>query len=222
MLNKFKEFGYKKYKKVKSKFNKIILKKRRKTIELFDIISDLKEIGIEQGDLLFMHSSLKSLGYVEGGPNTVISALLKSLGPEGTLLVPTYPLRGTMYRTCQKKNYIFDLKKSSTELGAIPSAFLKQKNIVHSIHPTHSISAIGKYAKEATEKHHIGNKTYGENSPWGTMVELNGKYMGIGISLGPTTQYQYIEDIMGKQFPIKVIVDEIYKLKCKMNENKDI
>ncbi|GAH51465.1 unnamed protein product, partial [marine sediment metagenome] len=95
-----------------------------------------------------------------------------------------------------------------------------QNDIFRSIHPTHSISAKGKYAKKITETHHIGNKTYGENSPWAKIIELNGKFLGIGINLAWTTQYHYIEDIMNDKFPIKVKIDKIYKIKCKIDENK--
>jgi len=178
-------------------------------------------MGIKEGDILFVHSSLKSLGFVEGGAKTVINALLDTIGQEGTLVIPTYPLHNTMYELCNMKNYVFDFKNTPTGLGAIPAEFLKYKDIYRSIHPTHSISAMGRYAKDITESHHLGS-TYGENSPWAKLIEMNGKFLGIGISLGPTTQYHYVEEVMGDKFPIKVKVDEIYSIKCKINENKYI
>ena len=36
---------------------------------------DLKNLGVELGDTLFIHSSFKSLGPVEGGAGTVVNAL---------------------------------------------------------------------------------------------------------------------------------------------------
>ncbi len=226
MLIKFKDFGYRLLKKSRSIINKIIVKKKSKHIKYSDIVTDLNEMGIKQRDILLVHSSLKNIGYVVGGPNTVINAILKVIGLEGTLVMPSYPLKGimmgTMYKVCMMKNYIFDYKTTPTGTGAIPSAFLKIKGIFRSIHPTHSVSAIGKYAKEITEKHQFGNKTFGENSPWAKIIELNGKILGIGITLGPTTQYHYIEDIMGDEFPKKVKIDKIYNFECKIDENKYI
>jgi len=219
---KFIEFGYKRYKKIRYKVNKFITKKRSRHIDLKEIITDLKQMGINQGDILFVHSSLKSLGFVKGGAKTVIDAILEVIGSEGTLVIPTYPLHKTMYELCTMKDYVFDFKVTPTGLGSIPSEFLNYNGIYRSIHPTHSISAIGKDAKTITETHHIGDKTYGKNSPWAKVIELNGKFLGIGISLGPTTQYHYIEDIMGEDFPIKVKVDETYNIKCKISEEKYI
>ena len=222
MFIKLKELGYGLFKKYKSKINKVIVKSKARHIELKDIIADLKKRGIKKGDILFVHSSLKRIGFVEGGAQTVIDALLDTIGQEGTLVIPTYPLHNTMYELCNMKNYVFDYKTTPTGLGAIPAVFLKYKNIHRSIHPTHSISAIGRYAKEITESHHIGGKTYGENSPWAKLIEMNGKFLGIGITLGPTTQYHYVEDIMGNDFPIKVKTNKVYKLKCKINRSKYI
>ncbi len=222
MFRKIKQIGYNVLKKYKSKKYRRYLKENAKHVNLTEIINDLKSIGIKQGDIILLHSSLKSIGYVEKGPNTVINAILKVIGSKGTLAVPTYPLKGSMYKTCTMENYIFDYKRSPTSLGAIPSAFLKLKGIYRSIHPTHSISAIGKFAKDITEKHHIGNMTYGKNSPWAKILELNGKILGIGVSLHPNAQYHYVEDIMGDDFPIKVKVNKIYKLKCKIDNNKYI
>ncbi len=222
MINRLKFYGYYKYKRIRFRINKIRTRIKSRHIEFEEIVQDLKNLGIDKGDMLLVHSSLKKIGFVMGGANTVIKAILKVLGPEGTLVIPTFPLSGNMLQLCEKKNYIFDYKTTPTELGSIPSEFLKQENICRSIHPTHSISAIGKYAQEITKKHHIGNKTYGENSPWAKVYELGGKILGIGINLAWTTQYHHVEDIMGNEFPVKVKVDKIYKIKCKLDENNYI
>jgi len=222
LFYKFKEYGYLKYKKIRYNINKIRTKKRSQHIVLKDIVSDLKKIGIKQGDILLIHSSLKKIGFVVGGANTVIDAILEVIGLEGTLVIPTFPLSGNMLQLCRKKNYIFDYKTTPTYIGSISSEFFKRDGIYRSIHPTHSISALGKYAKEITSTHHIGNKTYGENSPWAKVIKLDGKILGIGITLAWTTQYHYVEDIMEDEFPVKVKIDKIYKIKCKINENKYI
>ncbi len=45
-----------------------------------DIASGLPEPGLAAGDTAFVHSSLRSLGRVEGGPETVVAAFLDVLG----------------------------------------------------------------------------------------------------------------------------------------------
>ena len=115
------------------------------------IVKDLRKLGLKEGDDVLLHSSLKSIGYVEGGARTVIHAIVDVISLSGTLIVPTYSVKGTMYATCKTKDYIFNPHSSPTGLGHIPAAFLKFPNKYRSIHPTHSVSAIGKNAKFITE-----------------------------------------------------------------------
>ena len=41
-------------------------------IEANELLEDLRELGVESGDLLCIHSSYKSIGTVNGGADTVI------------------------------------------------------------------------------------------------------------------------------------------------------
>ncbi len=198
------------------------IKKVAKLINKERIKRDLINLGIMEGDCILLHSSLKSLGYVENGAKTVIDALIEVISSSGTLVLPTYPVQGSMLKTCLKKDYIFDMKTNTTTIGAIPTAFLKYEGVIQSIHPTHSMSAVGRNSKMVTENHHIGDKTYGENSPWAKIVKLNGKILGIGISLAWHTIYHHVEDIMGDEFPIKVKLNQTYTIKCKTKDGNYI
>ena len=53
------------------------------------IIKDLRQLGVKKGDILMVHSSLSSMGWVAGGPVAVIQALMGVLTKEGTLIMPT-------------------------------------------------------------------------------------------------------------------------------------
>ena len=159
MLRKFKTGKSKKEIEIHKKKREEEIKQTSKMITKSKIIKDLQRMGIEQGDVLWVHSSLKRIGFVDGGPSTVISALLEAVGEDGTLLIPTFTRR-TMYKNCIQKGFKFDPKTTETGLGAIPSTFLKMEGVTRSIHPTSSVSAIGKYSKEMTRSHHIGKERY--------------------------------------------------------------
>ena len=55
-----------------------------------DISQGLVDLGLKAGDLLMVHSSLSSIGFVERGPETIVDCLLDVVGSEGTLVVPTF------------------------------------------------------------------------------------------------------------------------------------
>jgi len=179
------------------------------------ILADLKRLGVSPGDVVFLHSSLKSIGYVEGGAHALLQALLDLITREGTLIVPTYYMPGgTIHAACREKDYVFDPRVHGTDLGAIPSMFLRFPGIKRSIHPTHSVSALGKDASYLTEAHHGSPSPFGARSPWQRLVELGGKVLGLGISMGPVTFYHLLEDMVGDEFPLRVKLPEIHYLKC--------
>ena len=55
-----------------------------------NLVDGFRKLGVEEGDTLLVHSSYKSLGAVDGGPQIVINALETVLGEEGTLVMPTF------------------------------------------------------------------------------------------------------------------------------------
>lgn len=60
-----------------------------KTIYKEDIVQGLTELGLKRGDVVIVHTSLKSIGYVCGGAQTVIEALIEVVTSEGTIVMPT-------------------------------------------------------------------------------------------------------------------------------------
>ena len=50
-----------------------------------ELIAGIRELGVREGSLVLVHASLSSLGWVVGGPETVVRALLEAFGPAGTL-----------------------------------------------------------------------------------------------------------------------------------------
>lgn len=54
-----------------------------------EIIQKLREVGLEKGDAVMVHTSPKRMGYVCGGAQTVIEALMEVVGKDGTIMMPT-------------------------------------------------------------------------------------------------------------------------------------
>ncbi len=180
------------------------------------LVGDLQSLGICEGDVVLLHSSLKSIGYVDGGPNTVLAAFIEVITRSGTLVAPTYHMVNyNMYDTCLDKKYVFDPRTADTFLGLIPSAFLKFPGVERSIHPTHSVSAVGKDAKYITEAHHLASTTFGTDSPWDRLMKLDGKVLGLGVTMSPVGLYHTLEDTLLEEFPIAARMAETFQLSCR-------
>ncbi len=187
----------------------------RRHVTKTELRAGLESMGIVAGDRVMLHSSLKSIGFVEGGPRAFLEALIEAVGPTGTLVVPTYWLPGgTILATCKLDGYVFDPRRDGSNLGRLPAEFLKFDGIARSIHPTHSVSAIGRDARHVVEQHHLAPSIFGPGSPWDRCCELDAKVVGLGISMGPVTFYHLIEDRMGDRFPLPVRMGVEYRLPC--------
>ncbi len=165
------------------------------------LIKNFHSIGIKKGDLLFVHSSLRSIGFVDNGPISVIEAIMDVIGPQGTLVFPTFSINKTMENTLNNKKYIFDPDTTPSTVGKITEVFRKLNNVKRSIHPTHSVAALGPLAEEITNTHLDDGTNFGKSSPLGKIYDLNGKIFGLGINFGPVTFYHVYEDFNLEKFP---------------------
>jgi aminoglycoside 3-N-acetyltransferase len=202
-----------------NKMRKKWMKKFSKPITIETIEKDLRKIGLRSGDVVLVHSALSKIGMVEGGAPTVIHALEKIIGLDGTLVIPTFTIHGTMLATCMQEGYIFDPRETPTTTGAIPAAFLKEPGIRRSIHPTHPLAAKGKYAEDIIQTHHLGT-TFDKTSPFAKVVEHKGKILGLGIDLAWHTIYHHVEDLMGDAFPVRVYYKQSFTIQCKDYDGK--
>ena len=107
-----------------------------------DIVESLRQMGVREGDGVMVHSSLSSIGYVEGGAPTVVEAFLALLGQQGTLMVPTFTHSSTEY---------FDPLESPSKNGAITEAVRRHPAACCSLHPTYAVTVIGPNAEELIE-----------------------------------------------------------------------
>jgi len=137
---------------------------------------DLKQIGVREGDHLAVSLSFKSMGFISGGPNAFIDALLDVVGPEGTIMVNTFT---KLFPASEIPfNYVFDAATTTPYTGIVPRFFLKRKDAVRSKHPVTSVAAIGKLSSYLTEDHDEKAAMF---QPYEKLAQIGGKYLAIGL-----------------------------------------
>ena len=170
-------------------------------------ITDMRNLGIKPDDTLLVHSSLKSLGWVEGGADTVVRTLIESL-PEGTLMMPALS-----WHAVNKANPIFSVLNTPSCVGTIPEAFRKYPGVYRSINPVHSVCAYGKNAEKITSYHHIDRTPVGKNSPFRLLVTYRGKIMMLGCGLEPNTFMHGVEEAANLPYvledkPTRIVIED--------------
>jgi aminoglycoside 3-N-acetyltransferase len=157
------------------------------------IASDLAELGVKPGDILLVHSSLKSLGQADCTPPIVIDGLRAALGDAGTLLLPalSYATVGPA-----QGNLTFDVLQTPSCVGAIPEYFRTQvPGVARSVHPTHSVCAIGPRAQEMIHDHQLDTTPCGEHSAFRRLPLVGGKVLMLGCGLRPNTSMHAVEEL---------------------------
>lgn len=151
------------------------------------IATDLRKLGILPGSTVLVHSSLKALGPVPGGIETVIRGLLEAIGPAGTIVMPalSWALRPPE---------VFDVGLTPSNVGAVPEYFRTRAGTRRSLHPTHSVCAVGARASELLDGHGLDSTPCGRNSPFRKIAETDGAIVMLGCGLGPNTTMHAIEE----------------------------
>lgn len=156
------------------------------------LVSEFRALGLCAGDVLLVHSSYKSFGGVEGGPPTVIDALLEVLGPEGTLIMPTFNFDFT-------KGKPWDVRSTPSQMGVLTELVRTDPRAKRVFHPIYSFAVIGKYADYLSGLRY--KSSYERNSVFGKLRDLDGKIMVIGLSYtNSMTFFHHVEQMEGVDY----------------------
>lgn len=156
-----------------------------------DLLNDIVKLGIKPDDTLLIHSSMKSIGQVDGGADTVLDAFSEYLCEKGLLVFPTH----TWDTVDVKHNHtVFDPMTEPACVGLLPNMFMKRKGVIRSLHPTHSVAALGHDAAEYVEGEMYIDTPCGRNGCWGKLYDRKAKILFIGCNLKHNTFLHGVEE----------------------------
>ena len=165
-----------------------------------ELVQAFQDTGVQKGEILMVHTSLGALGYVCGGAQAVIEALIETVGEEGTIMMPTQswknldPTDGVHWTVEEeywdiiRENWpAYDKRITPTNtMGAVAEMFRLWPGTLRSDHPARSVAAWGKHAEYLTKEHDLSN-IFGDGSPIGKLYELDGSVLLIGVGYDKNT-----------------------------------
>jgi aminopeptidase-like protein/aminoglycoside N3'-acetyltransferase len=160
------------------------------------LINEFHALGMTSGDTIFVHSAYSTLGRapggVEGGPQTVIEAILDVIGETGTLIMPTFNydfLRGTPW----------DMRTTPSQMGVLTELVRTDPRARRMFHAIYSMAAIGKHAEELA--HHRSNDCFGETTIFSKFREWDAKILILGLAYSKSITFlHHCEQMAGVDY----------------------
>ncbi|MEV7029938.1 AAC(3) family N-acetyltransferase [Streptomyces sp. NPDC093272] len=170
------------------------------------LVEDLRRLGVRTGETLLAHTSLRSLGWVNGGAVTVVESLLETLGPDGTLVVPTQtgdlsdpalwrdpPVPEHWWAEIRATMPAYDPRITPTRgVGVIPETVRTWPGALRSAHPQTSFAAVGPRAVVIVEGH-ARDCRLGERSPLARLEDLDARVLMLGTGYATCTGFHLAE-----------------------------
>ena len=168
------------------------------------IEESLIKVGVEQGDIVLVHSDSTVVREITGlkwaeALNLLKDCFLNVLGESGTLIVPTFN-----WDFCNGKPYVHE--KTRSQVGMFTNNVLFDDRSLRSFHPIYSFAAIGPQKEEIFSN--ISKSSFGKNSVFHKLHKLNAKIILFNFDLGTTfvhyveqklkVEYRYIKYFTGK------------------------
>ena len=150
----------------------------------------IKEMGIESTDTLFIHSSMKAIGEVVGGADTVLDSFMEYL-ENGLLILPTHT-----WANMSESHNVYDPKKEPSCVGVLTNLFMKREGVVRSLHPTHSVAAYGKDNIEYIKGEEEITTPCGIGGCYDRLRERNAKILLLGVNHSRNTFIHCVEEIL--------------------------
>jgi aminoglycoside 3-N-acetyltransferase len=156
-----------------------------------DLIGQIEALGIRSNDTVCIHSSMKAIGEVEGGADTVLDAFIHYL-KDGLLIFPTHT-----WDRINADHPIFNPLTDPSCVGILSNLFMKRSGVIRSWHPTHSVAALGKDAAEYVRSEERSETPCPREGCWGKLYDRGAKILFIGCDLTKNTIIHGVEEWNG-------------------------
>lgn len=188
-----------------------------------ELVDELRIRVPSNFEILMVHSAFdRLLPMYTGSPRDLVNELIAFCGKTRTLVMPAFVLGGRRY---DKKEYFrthaFDVNKTPSEMGLLTEVFRRLPGVMRSLHPTHSVCALGPLAEELTATHHLASTRTGDRTPFQIMTEKATAIVGVGTEYYRCLAHTHTaEDSLGDEFPVKFETEQIPVVLIDRNRNR--
>ncbi len=178
------------------------------------LIRDLQQLGVKPGETLLVHCALSTLGWVSGGAEAVVRALLDAITETGTLVMPSQSSQlsdpvhwqapavpDSWIEIIRETLPAFDpLTTPTRDMGAVAELFRTWPGARRSLHPTCSFSALGPSAETIIARQPLA-EPFGKDGPLGHLYRSAARILLLGADFDTCTAFHLAEHMAWPSLP---------------------
>lgn len=166
----------------------------------------LESMGLKGDETILIHSSMKAIGAVDGGADTVLDAWMEYF-KDGLLLLPTHT-----WKTVNADNPVYNPYTTPSCVGLLTNMFMKRDGVIRSLHPTHSMSGYGKNVAEYLAGEEYNNTPCTPGGCYDRLKEVGGKVLLVGVGHERNTYIHSVEEVLNvpnrlSDMPMELVIE---------------
>lgn len=179
----------------------------------------LESMGLKGDETILIHSSMKSIGEVDGGADAVLDAWMEYF-KDGLLLLPTHT-----WKTVNADNPVYNPQTTPSCVGLLTNMFMKRDGVIRSLHPTHSMAGYGKSAAEYLVGEEYNNTPCTPGGCYDRLKDAGGKVLLVGVGHERNTYIHSVEEVLNvpnrlSDMPMELVIELLKE--DKDNKNKKL
>ncbi len=166
----------------------------------------LESMGLKGDETILIHSSMKAIGAVDGGADTVLDAWMEYF-KDGLLLLPTHT-----WKTVNADNPVYNPQTTPSCVGLLTNMFMKREEVIRSLHPTHSMAGYGKNAAEYLAGEEYNNTPCTPGGCYDRLKDAGGKVLLVGVGHERNTYIHSVEEVLNvpnrlSDMPMELVIE---------------
>jgi aminoglycoside N3'-acetyltransferase len=166
----------------------------RRPVGVAELRQHLIALGITRGRTVWVQSSWNEFFNVPMKPSEVVDLLRDLIGPEGTLAMPAFPID-------PDPGKVFLVDRAPVYTGLLCEVFRRVPGVQRSIHLSSSVCAIGPNADFLVRDHHRTVMTWGKESPFCRLMDVDARLIGLGAGFNFMTPLHAVECLLYEEVP---------------------